>query len=229
MTEHAKPAQTKAKEQALFNAIHDYILTSAREGRRLDTETELARRFNVTRYRVRKALSVLTQMGVIDRAPKRGMSVNSVEPKNISDRIQGQLHIANFDVREFIEARLLIEVDIIPLAMRRMTPAMLGRLENAIFQIEANAHNTREADRWDREFHLLLLEACGNRVLQVFSGVLVTYFDKTTEKLPSFDPNFFMDIARKERDLLTAMKKGDEKRAQQLLRSQLNEQIILLA
>jgi len=182
----------------------------------------------VTRYKVRKALSVLSQMGVVDRAPKRGMTVNALGPKNLSAQIQVQMDIANFDIREFIEARQLIEVNIIPLAIRRMTPALLGRLEDAISRIEANAGNSAEADRWDREFHLLLLEACGNRVLQVFSAALVTYFEKTTENLPQNDPQFFLDIAKNERLLLTAIKAGREDEAKALLSHQLGEQVELL-
>ena len=215
-------------EEVLFRDIHHHILRQAKAGERIDTETELASRFNVTRYKVRKALSVLSQMGVVDRAPKRGMTVNALGPKNLSAQIQVQMDIANFDIREFIEARLLIEVDIIPLAIRRMTPALLGRLEDAIDRIEANAGDTTEADRWDREFHLLLLEACGNRVLQVFSAALVTYFEKTTENLPHNDPQFFIDIARKERALLAAIKAGREEEAKSLLRSHLGEQVDLL-
>ena len=119
-------------EEALFRDIHHHILRQAKAGERIDTETELATRFNVTRYKVRKALSVLSQMGVVDRAPKRGMTVNALGPKNLSAQIQVQMDIANFDIREFIEARQLIEVNIIPLAIRRMTPALLGRLEDAI-------------------------------------------------------------------------------------------------
>ena len=75
-------------------------------------------------------------MGIVDRAPKRGMTVNALGPKNLSSQIQVQMDIANFDIREFIEARLLIEVNIIPLCVRRMTPALLGRLDNAICRIE---------------------------------------------------------------------------------------------
>lgn len=217
-----------ADEDTLFRDIHKHILRQAKSGGRIDTETELAERFHVTRYKVRKALSILSQMGIVDRAPKRGMTVNSLGPKNLSSQIQVQMDIANFDIREFIEARLLIEVDIIPLAIRRMTPALLGRLEDAINRIEANAGNTAEADRWDREFHLLLLEACGNRVLQVFSAALVTYFEKTTAHLRQNDPDFFLDIARKERDLLGAIKRGEAERAKSLLSMQLREQVDLL-
>ena len=210
------------------SCISSEILRQAKAGERIDTETELATRFNVTRYKVRKALSVLSQMGVVDRAPKRGMTVNALGPKNLSAQIQVQMDIANFDIREFIEARQLIEVNIIPLAIRRMTPALLGRLEDAISRIEANAGNSAEADRWDREFHLLLLEACGNRVLQVFSAALVTYFEKTTENLPQNDPQFFLDIAKNERLLLTAIKAGREDEAKALLSHQLGEQVELL-
>ena len=209
-------------EEALFRDIHHHILRQAKAGERIDTETELATRFNVTRYKVRKALSVLSQMGVVDRAPKRGMTVNALGPKNLSAQIQVQMDIANFDIRQ------LIEVNIIPLAIRRMTPALLGRLEDAISRIEANAGNSAEADRWDREFHLLLLEACGNRVLQVFSAALVTYFEKTTENLPQNDPQFFLDIAKNERLLLTAIKAGREDEAKALLSHQLGEQVELL-
>ena len=106
-------------EETLFRDIHKHILRQAKSGGRIDTEAEIAERFNVTRYKVRKALSVLSQMGIVDRAPKRGMTVNALGPKNLSSQIQVQMDIANFDIREFIEARLLIEVNIIPLCVRR--------------------------------------------------------------------------------------------------------------
>lgn len=215
-------------EETLFRDIHKHILRQAKSGGRIDTEAEIAERFNVTRYKVRKALSVLSQMGIVDRAPKRGMTVNALGPKNLSSQIQVQMDIANFDIREFIEARLLIEVNIIPLCVRRMTPALLGRLDNAICRIEANAGNTQEADRWDREFHLILLESCGNRVLQVFSAALITYFEKTTSHLPQNDPSFFMMIAQQERELLRAIQRGDEDGAKALLSKHLKEQMDLL-
>ena len=168
-------------------------------------------------------------MGIVDRAPKRGMTVNAMGPKHLSSQIQVQMDIANFDIREFIEARLLIEVNIIPLCVRRMTPALLGRLDDAICRIELNAGNTHEADRWDREFHLILLESCGNRVLQVFSAALITYFEKTTPRLPQNDPAFFMNIARQERELLRAIQHGDEEEARALLSKHLREQVDLLS
>ena len=42
-------------EDTLFRAIHKHILRQAKAGGRIDTEAEIAERFNVTRY---KALSI---------------------------------------------------------------------------------------------------------------------------------------------------------------------------
>ena len=84
------------------------------------------------------------------------------------------------------------------------------------------------ADKFDREFHLLLLEGCGNRVLQVFSGVLVTYFEKTSHRIANMDRQFFLDIARQEREILRAIRMGDAQKASDLLRAHLMEQSQLL-
>ncbi|WP_249529352.1 FCD domain-containing protein, partial [Escherichia coli] len=66
-------------------------------------------------------------------------------------------------------------------------PVMLSKLENELRLIEENADNPQIADQHDRDFHLLLLQASGNRVLQVFSDVLIAYFEKTRESLPDND------------------------------------------
>ena len=45
----------------LFEQIRDHLQEQAKNGERIDTETELAKRFGVTRYRIRKELDILTQ------------------------------------------------------------------------------------------------------------------------------------------------------------------------
>ena len=84
------------------------------------------------------------------------------------------------------------------------------------------------AYKFCREFYLLLLEGCGNRVLQVFSGVLVTYFEKTSHRIANMDRQFFLDIAHQEREILRAIRLGDAEKASALLRAHLMEQSQLL-
>lgn len=57
-------------------------------------EVELAREFNVSRARVREALGMLEQRGLIERIPNRGAIVTRLEPREIFEI---------FDVREVLE------------------------------------------------------------------------------------------------------------------------------
>ena len=212
------------KNDNLFEKIRDHLQAQARNAERIDTETELAQRFGVTRYRIRKELDVLTQMGILVRTPKRGTTVREVGANSLRNQIQMRFDIANFDIQEFIEARTLVECSLIPLVSRRITPALASRLELTLNKIEEHADEPLVADKFDREFHLLLLEGCGNRVLQVFSGMLVTYFEKTSNRVAKMDREFFLEVARQEREILHAIRLGDAQRASDLLRAHLQEQ-----
>ncbi|MBK5072677.1 FadR family transcriptional regulator [Budviciaceae bacterium CWB-B4] len=208
-------------ESVFFEKVRSHILEQATLGERIETETELAARFNVTRYQIRKVLTSLTQMGILDRSPKKGSVIRQINTDTLSDQMQIQFGAAGFDINEFLEARVLIECAILPLAIKRMTPALMGKLENTLNQMEEFAHIPSKADQFDRDFHLLILQACGNRVLQVFSDVLITYFDKTSALLNSFGAEYFVDIARQEKAILSAIKNEEVELAVKLLREHL--------
>lgn len=213
---------------ALFEKIKQHLLTQSNKiGKKIETETALAEHFGVSRYKIRQALTALTQMGYLDRVPKKGSVVRRPNTDVLSDQIKFQFAVAGFNAAEFIEARILIETAILPLAVRRMTPSLMTQLEYALEQIEANADKPLEADKHDRNFHLLLLQACGNRVLQTFSGVLITYFEKTTSLLAACDRNYFIDIAEKEREILQAIKDDNPELAEHLLKTHLIEKAAL--
>ena len=55
-------------EESLFRDIHRHLLHRAKEADAVDTEATLAERFNVSRYRVRRVLDKLAQLGVVARA-----------------------------------------------------------------------------------------------------------------------------------------------------------------
>ena len=149
------------------------------------------------------------------------------DTETMSDQIRFRFSVAGFDVAEFVEARTIVECAIMPIAVRRMTPSLLTQLENALHQIEMNADDPVQADRHDRDFHLLILKACGNRVLEVYSGVLLTYFEITSKVLASLDQGYFHEIARQQRVILNAIKADDPELAAQLLTRLLTEKAVL--
>ncbi|VFS48112.1 GntR family transcriptional regulator [Budvicia aquatica] len=91
-------------ESVFFEQVRSHILQQATLGKRIETETELAARFNVTRYQIRKVLASLTQMGILDRSPKKGSVIRQMNPDTLSDQMQIQFGVAGFDINEFLEA-----------------------------------------------------------------------------------------------------------------------------
>ncbi len=71
------------KRKELFESIKDYLLDEAnrKADGRIETETELATRFNTSRYKVRQALNTIVQMGMLERAPTQRKSVKKRWPE----------------------------------------------------------------------------------------------------------------------------------------------------
>lgn len=71
------------KRKELFESIKDYLLDEAnrKADGRIETETELATRFNTSRYKVRQALSTLVQMGMLETSPSQRKSVKKRWPE----------------------------------------------------------------------------------------------------------------------------------------------------
>ena len=126
-------------EESLFRDIHNHLIHQAQEGGKMDTEMKLAERFNVSRYRVRRVLDILTRMGIIHRAQKRGLTVLDPEPEKLSKNIGSQLTVSGFNAMEDLEARMLIEHAVLELAVKRLTPMTAGRLTEKVGQLAATA------------------------------------------------------------------------------------------
>lgn len=212
----------------LFQDIHNPLIEQNRRGEKMDTEMQLAERFNVSRYRVRRVLDQLSQMGVVDRAQKRGMTVNSVTPERLTQSFSSQLEVASFDIREFLEARIGIETEIILLSVMRVTPVLIGQLDQTLRQMRACIESPSAALAFHTTFHKLLIEAGGNRVFQVFALALLEHWNKLLLQTEALDPAFFAQIMDADQELLTAVKVGDESRAKRVLADELRQEMVYL-
>lgn len=123
-------------EEILFRSIHRHLLERSRAGHQPDTEAGLADRFCVSRHHVRQALDVMTQMGIVTRTQKRGISFAEPGPDDISRQIESHLKIGNFDAYELNEARRLFDTELISLAVRRLPPAQFGTLSSIVTNME---------------------------------------------------------------------------------------------
>jgi DNA-binding FadR family transcriptional regulator len=134
-------------------------------GDRLPAESKLAADFGVSRSTIREALRVLNSEGLIRTA--RGVSggsfVTETEPSATSDFLQTRLGILSrhqaITTEELLETRALLEVAGAALAAERRTAGHLDELRKVVEQ--------------ERDFHVSLLSAAQNRLLEAMAVPVV--------------------------------------------------------
>lgn len=130
-------------------------------GDRLPAEANLAVEFGVSRSTIREALRVLNSEGLIRTA--RGVSggsfVTETEPNATSDFLRTRFGILSrhqaITTEELLETRELLEVAGAAFAAERRTPGHLDELRQALEQ--------------ERDFHVTLLVAAQNRLLEAIA------------------------------------------------------------
>ncbi len=198
------------QDKSFLNQVRDFLLEQGlKPGDRIEGEVFLAKRFNVTRYKMRTALTALTDLGILERTPGRGTILKSFDISSLSDQIKFQFELSHFNLAEFKEARVIVERAIIPLVLRRITPQHITELEETIQLMHKNADNPKLADKSDRDFHLILFGSCGNQVLTAFSGVISSLFHSEGYRHKYWKADKIKRLANEHALILDAVKKGD--------------------
>ncbi|MEU6717431.1 FadR/GntR family transcriptional regulator [Nonomuraea sp. NPDC046802] len=144
---------------------HDIRSGDIRVGAKLPSERELAAKFGASRNVVREVLRRLEAQHLIEVAPGRGSFV----------REQSSQHARSYDalyragrptVRQLIEARIPLEVEIVGLATQRADEAQLaviGQANDALLK----ATDVVDKAHADLDFHDAIAQASGNPVLRI--------------------------------------------------------------
>jgi DNA-binding FadR family transcriptional regulator len=130
-----------------------------KKGQRLPAERDLAVEYKVSRPTVREAVIALEVRGVVEVRLGSGTYVR---------RVQGSADSPAFNVTAFelTEARLLFEGEAAALAATLITDEELQELEALLRQIERENQGQDNAERADREFHLLIARATRNQAIE---------------------------------------------------------------
>ena len=170
-------APTQSPQISLRSQLQEYFVSSGlRAGDRIEPELRLAERFGVSRGKIRELLTGLCQQGVLTRAPRRGTVIKELNPQELGENLNFRFGLAGLDPADAWEARRVIETAIMPLSIRRITPAQISKMEECIERMAGSIENPEEYDKADKEFHLTLLEACRNQTLATFSGIISGLF-----------------------------------------------------
>ena len=164
----------------------------------------LAERMGVSATPVREAMLDLANAGLVEAVPNRGFRV---------------LTVADGDLDQISELRLMIEVPAMALATERAEDAALSALEPVVDELEeaSAAGDLPRFLRADRDFHLGLLACSGNERLVHLVAQLRDQTRLVGLK-PLAESGKLVDIAREHRPILSAVMAREADRAQELMR-----------
>jgi GntR family transcriptional regulator, transcriptional repressor for pyruvate dehydrogenase complex len=147
-------------------------------GDRLPNERELAERFGVSRVTVRDALRTLEAAGLLEirLGASGGPFVTAPSIRLVGEGISNMLVLSKVDPDQIAEARLILELGTVALAVERATDEEVAELRE-LSERGAQALDAGEYDRGlSREFHALLARIAHNAAIELvtetFAGPL---------------------------------------------------------
>ncbi len=213
--------QRKKLSDEVISWIKDYILSHGlRAGDPLPTEGAMSELMGVSRNIVREAVKALNFLGIIDSAPKRGLTVAKVNLQLATEYLGFHLAINDFPKSQLLETRIAIEIGALSSAMHHLKkkPKLVETLKQACSKTDI-----RDVDEFiarDLAFHRGLLEAGGVEPLMAFGGLIQTFFQRFRPDVQTAQAKWRGGVL-KHRAILTALQAGNLARAETALREHL--------
>jgi GntR family transcriptional repressor for pyruvate dehydrogenase complex len=202
-------------------------------GAKVPSERELTRDLGVGRSTVREALNGLAALGVLeirhgqgafmtDQGPTVAKGEQTAQPSSLTAALERGV------TREFVEARLLVEVRVAGLAAERRTEDDLRQMEAAL-KIQEQRLGDSDGDieavvGVASSFNLLIAEAAHNEVLAAMIESFVALMKERGPRLYAL-PDFGAWDLKEHRGIYEAVRDQDSGRAAELMR----EHILQLA
>jgi DNA-binding FadR family transcriptional regulator len=173
-----RPGKASIHDTIVFELGSEIVNGRLRPGDKLPRDQDLMARFAASRTALREAMKVLSSKGLIEARQRAGTHVRPRadwdlldpdvlswhEPENISESFTADL----------VELRELIEPVAARLAADRATVGDLERMENAYLRMEEFVDDYEAWYRADLDFHLAVLHASHNQLVQRLAGIIGT-------------------------------------------------------
>lgn len=153
------------KDKRLYHSVAEKIKHLINDGKyppgsRLPGERELAEQFGVSRVTIREAEIALQALGYVTIKTGSGVYVLDFAEKNGRE-------LPVVSAFELTEARLMFESEAAALAASQITDETLEHLDELVQDLYYENPDVEEtAQEADRQFHLVIAEASGNRAVQ---------------------------------------------------------------
>jgi len=225
---HARGHGRKRPEQLAHQIARDLRERGYEPGDLVGSESELLGRYSVSRSVFRQAVRILEYSGVAHMRPgsNGGMVVGAGDPTRVVEGTVTFLDFMQIAPSQVAEARRVLELNALKLAMRHMDDAARELLRNELV-LERSVERAT-VHRHGPDFHRLLAELSRNRPLFFFTRVLTqlqTLRIRKTRRTPTERDLIGASILDAHVRVVEAIESGDEGLARHRLRRHLEAMV----
>jgi DNA-binding FadR family transcriptional regulator len=222
---NARLALSPVTRRKLTATVAEQLLQAIRElpaGTKVPSERELTKELGVGRSTVREALNGIAMLGIVEIRHGQGVFVTGEAPPD-GEPSALTAALDRGVTNEFIEARLIVEVEVARLAARRRTDDDLARLSSALVEQEARLRGDVDAlVHVAAHFNVLLADAAHNEVLSAMIQSFVALMVERGPRVYQLEGFGEWDL-QEHRGLYTAVLDRDPERAAKLMREHIEE------
>lgn len=216
-----KPEQVERAYERVVGYVRDEIWRGhLKRGERLPSERDLAELLGVSRNSVREAMRTLSLMGFISSIHGSGNFVSCDLQKNLSETLNLMLLMGETNSMQVSQLRRGMELESARLAARRASPRQAAKLVDLAQRMRGEV-NTDKGFRLDQDFHILLCEASGNRLVQALFNAMISTIN---DSIGIMYKRIVRDEIQADRlftshdDLAAAISRHDERAAEEAIR-----------
>lgn len=206
-------------QSEIIKFIQNYIVeNSVKPGEKLPSQSDLVKMLGVSIPTLREALRSLEAKGILTIKNGKGIYVCEESINRIS--VEVEFSKEKESILEMLEARLLLEQEIIRLVIERATDKEIEEIGKVLELLMEKYYKNEKQNMIDKKFHHLFYEYCHNGVMQQ----LILSIEKLLDALWEFPLGLnspFTETIPWHVDLYEYVKKRDIKKAQMI-----NEKII---
>lgn len=204
---------TMEKRPSSVEMVIDTIKTMLRNktlkaGDKLPSEHVLADKLATSRGPIREAMKILSAYGIVDIRPGDGTYISTAANTKLFEPLLLSLLImrgTNDDIRELIEIRELLEINIATLVIKNANDTDINKLKS-IHQKMVNERIEHGDDhealsRCDIDFHLAMCSIANNSLLEKIYSFIVDIFRPTINGLYALEPHDHILYALIHRDI----------------------------
>jgi GntR family transcriptional repressor for pyruvate dehydrogenase complex len=206
--------------QSLVDRIRQEIFQRALEaGDRLPHERALAEQYGIGRSAVREALRVLEIQGLVQvrHGYRGGVFVAGPGATPLLSALDASLRLDHVGVDELFDARRLIEPTLARMATERDPATLAHLLGENVQAAEARQAEGGSAFALNVEFHAVLAQAGGNRVVTLIMRAILDLLLEGRQRQPPEDPSLTRQAVAGHRQIVEAVEASDGRLVEALM------------